>query len=120
MNWIVDNWYLLLLLVIAVLYVYSFIKNFAQKPSDMQIKNIQEWLKWAVVQAERKLGSGTGQLKLRMVYDLAVNKFPMIVQFISFDVFSEWVDEALKWMNKQLEDNKNIQLLVDGGDFDEC
>ena len=40
--------------------------------------NVKEWLLWAVTQAEQYLGSGTGALKLRYVYDLAVEAFPPI------------------------------------------
>ena len=79
----------------------------------MQIANIKEWLKYAVVEAERELGSGTGQLKLRMVYDMAVKQFPFIVQLIPFDTFSKWVDEALDWMRSQLAENKAAQSYVE-------
>lgn len=78
---------------------------FVKLPKEQKIKNLKEWLKWAVVEAEKALGSGTGQLKLRMVYDMAAQKFPWIVTLISFDLFSKWVDEALDWMRKQLSEN---------------
>jgi hypothetical protein len=71
-----------------------------------KIANVKEWLKWAVVEAEKALGSGTGQLKLRYVYDLAISQFPWIVSFISFEMFSGWVDEALEWMKGQLDNSK--------------
>ena len=77
------------------------------------LANIKEWLKFAVVQAEKELGSGTGQLKLRMVYDMAVKQFPFIVQLIPFDTFSKWVDEALDWMRGQLAENKAAQSYVE-------
>ena len=82
-------------------------------PKEKQIANIKEWLKYAVVEAERELGSGTGQLKLRMVYDMAVKQFPFIVQLIPFDIFSKWVDEALDWMRGQLAENKAAQSYVE-------
>lgn len=89
--------------------VYYFIKL----PKEKRIANIKEWLKYAVVEAEKALGSGTGQLKLRMVYDMAVKQFPWIVNLVPFETFSVWVDEALEWMNKQLEDNKATQEYVE-------
>lgn len=85
---------------------------FVKLPREQKIKNLKEWLKWAVVEAEKTLGSGTGQLKLRMVYDMAAAKFPWIVQLVSFDLFSKWVDEALDWMRKQLDDNKALKTYV--------
>lgn len=51
-----------------------------------------------------------------MVYDLAVEKFPWLVRLVPFEEFSMWVDEALLWLNKQLESNKNIINLVKGGE----
>ena len=86
---------------------------FVKLPKEKQIANIKEWLKFAVIEAERELGSGTGQLKLRMVYDMAVKQFPFIVQLIPFDTFSKWVDEALDWMRDQLAENKAAQSYVE-------
>lgn len=73
-----------------------------------------EWLKGAVAEAERYLGSGTGQLKLRMVYDMFIEKFPAFSMIVPFKLFSYWVDIALKWFAKQLESNVNVQNYVKG------
>lgn len=117
MKWLVDNWAIIIALICFAVFIVYFIIKFLNKPTDIQIANIKEWLKWAVTKAEKDLGSGTGQLKLRTVYNLAVEKFPFILNVISFEVFSEWVDDALEWMNEQLETNVNIQNLVNGGDL---
>ena len=100
------------LVIVAIALVYGIIW-FVKLPKEKKIANIKEWLKYAVVEAERKLGSGTGQLKLRMVYDMAVKQFPFIVQLIPFDIFSKWVDEALDWMRGQLAENKAAQSYVE-------
>jgi flagellar basal body-associated protein FliL len=89
--------------------VYYFVKS----PKEKRIANIKEWLKYAVVEAEKALGSGTGQLKLRMVYDMAIKQFPWVVNLVPFETFSSWVDESLGWMNKQLETNKAAQEYVE-------
>lgn len=73
-----------------------------------------EWLKGAVVEAEKYLGSGTGQLKLRMVYDAFINMFPVFSTIVPFKLFSYWVDLALKWFEKQLESNVNVLNYVKG------
>lgn len=70
--------------------------------------NVKEWLLWAVTQAENYLGSGTGALKLRYVYDLAVSQFPVIKYILPFSVFSLWVDEALEIMREEIENNQAI------------
>ena len=100
------------LIIVAIALVCGIIW-FVKLPKDKKIANIKEWLKFAVVDAEKELGSGTGQLKLRMVYNMAVKQFPFIVQLIPFDTFSGWVDEALDWMRDQLAENKVTQSYVE-------
>jgi hypothetical protein len=95
---------------VAICGVYSFINL----PRQKQIQALEEWLKWAVVMAEKKLGSGTGQLKLREVYEMAIAQFPWIAKSMEFEYFKCMVDEALQWMRKQLEDNKAIDEYVNG------
>lgn len=79
-----------------------------------QKKKVIEWLKWAVSEAEKMLGGGTGQLKLRLVYDWFVQKFPIVAAFLPFRVFSAWVDVALETMRKWLEDNQSVANYVEG------
>jgi len=86
--------------------------HFVKLDKEKKIANIKQWLKLAVVEAEKYLGGGTGQLKLRYVYDLAIKQFPWLVALVTFEVFSEWVDEALEWMKEQIEQNKNINTYV--------
>ena len=77
-----------------------------------QPKKVKEWLLWAVIQAESTLGGGTGQVKLRAVYDLFVERYKVISFLVSFDTFSKWVDVALDEMRVMLEQNVNVQALV--------
>lgn len=72
---------------------------------------ISNWLIAAVTAAEKELGSGTGELKLRVVYDQFVHTFPLISLIISFTTFSNWVDTALNEMRVMLE-NKSIKEYV--------
>ena len=62
-----------------------------------------EWLKWAVTEAEKQLGTKTGQLKLHQVYSWFCSQFPIVSTLAPFTVFSAWVDVALKtlkdWLN---------------------
>lgn len=99
----------ILSIVIIAIAIITVVVNFIKLPKADKIKNVKEWLKWAVVEAEKALGGGTGQIKLRMVYDMAIKQFPWLVQLISFDTFSAWVDEALIWMEEQLSKNKAIK-----------
>ena len=99
--------HIIVAIVIVVLAIVSGIVGFIKK------KNFKEWLKGAVAKAEKELGSGTGQLKLRWVYDLAIKEFPWVGQFVSFDTFSKWVDEALVWFEDQLNKNQKIKDYIE-------
>ena len=106
-----NNWYIIVAIVAVLVCVVELVIKFFKEPRSEQISNLKEWLKYAVTEAEKALGSGTGQLKLRYVYNLAINKFSFL-KFISFEKFSNWVDEALEWLNAQLSQNQKIQDLV--------
>ena len=114
MEFLIDNWAIILALLVLLISVIVGIVAFFRLPTDKQIANLKEWLKLAVTQAEKELGSKTGQLKLRYVYDLALSKFSWLGKLISFDEFAGYVDEALVWLETQLESNKAVQSLVKG------
>ena len=115
MNFVVDNWYLLVTLIALIFSIISMIGQFAGKPNNEQLFALNEWLKWAVVEAEKALGSGTGQLKLRYVWNMAIERFDWLDRVMEFDKFSYYVDLALVWMREQLEKNANISTYVEGG-----
>ena len=114
MEWLINNGYLIVAAGAVIGAAVFAVRKFLGLPTDQQIENLKEWLKWAVTEAEKELGSGTGQLKLRRVYDLALAKFPWIARLVPFEEFSMWVDEALIWLGKQLESNKAITNMVKG------
>lgn len=77
-----------------------------------------------VVQAEKTLGSGTGELKYAMVIDAIYNKLPFILRFLftkkELDTF---IEEAVSKMKELLskgvtltgyDDEKYISTLSDG------
>lgn len=72
------------------------------------VNGFKNWLVWAVSEAEAIFGSNTGKLKLRYVYDLAIERFPVIAKIIPFTVFGKLVDSALDIMRDMIENNKNI------------
>lgn len=115
LGFIMNNWLTIILSIAALAVFVVKVVQFVRSPSDKQIENLKEWLKLAVTEAEAALGSGTGQLKLRDVYDMAVEKFPWVGEFITFETFSTWVDEALEWMNNQLESNEKVKAYVVDG-----
>lgn len=116
MKVIIDNWELVLALVCAILCVATNIIVFVALPTEKKLTNLREWLLYAVVEAEKKFQGGTGAIKLRYVYNLAVDKFMWLPAVLTFEEFSAYVDDALEWMRVQLMSNKNIQNYVEGGE----
>lgn len=78
------------------------------------INGFQNWLVYAVCEAEALLGSGTGKLKLHLAYEMAVQRFPVLAKAIPFTVFSWMVDNALKVMKKMIENNATIAEAIQG------
>lgn len=89
--------------------IYQFIKL----EKDKQLKIVKEWLLLAVVEAEKKLGGGTGQIKLRYVYDMFIEKFKFLALMITFEQFSVMVDMALDKMRLMLSSNEKLKDYVE-------
>ena len=102
MNWLMQNWYNIIFVILAVAVVAY----------GISAGKVKEWLKYAVCIAEKELGTGTGQLKLRYVYDLFVEKFPAIASVLPFHIFSKWVDLALEWMDEQIGKNEKLANVI--------
>lgn len=113
---VTNYWYVIVGLIAIVALVIARVKGFIKLPTDKQIERVKEWLKYAVIEAEKKLGTKTGQAKLRLVFDMFIQRFPIFSKFITFQTFSDWVDIALEWLNKQLESNKQLAEYVYGSD----
>ena len=112
MEWLMNNWFMIVALLAVLFICFMAAKKWLGKPTAEQIGNIKEWLLLAVTEAEKQLGGGTGQLKLRFVYDWAVERFSW-VSVIPFATFSSWVDEALNEMKKQLAVNEAVKAYVE-------
>lgn len=109
-----DNWAILVAMICGIAFVTTMVVKFMNMPSAKQIENLMEWLKIAVVEAEKALGTGTGSLKLRSVYESAVIAFPWVAKYMTFEKFSELVDVALEWMKEQIEKNQYIKEYIEG------
>lgn len=114
MTWILNNWSLLVVLVAACVVAWRVFKKFTDLPSEEQQNKVKQWLLYAVIQAEKELGGGTGRLKLAYVYSCFIDKFPSFAPVVPFDVFAQWVDEVLVQMRHLLEENKDIEYYVKG------
>lgn len=104
LTWLTENWYVVFVVLILIFAIYYTITN---------KKQVKEWLKYAVTMAEKELGGGTGQIKLRQVYDMFIQRFPVFSKLVPFSTFSYWVDLALEFLREQLEKNNKVKELVE-------
>lgn len=116
MNWFIENWYLLIGTAALVGAAVAVVKGFTGLPNEAQVEKIKEWLIWACIEAEKQLQSGTGQLKLRQVYDMfcAVPAFTWVAKVITFKTFSEWVSDALVTVKQMIVTNDTLAQYVYG------
>ena len=112
MDFIMNNWYIVLAFVAVVASIVCVVAKFFHLPSETQLNKVREWLVYATFEAEKALGSKTGQLKLRSVYDKFVDKFPWLVRVITFEKFSDLVDDALPTVREMIKGNEAVANLV--------
>ncbi len=115
MEFITDYWYIIIAIAAIAGVIGAATYRFVKLPTSEQLQKVREWLLYAVTEAEAALGGGTGQLKLRYVYNLFATKFPWLVKMVSFETFSGLVDDALDDMRAMLEKNSAVKTLVEEG-----
>ena len=104
LQWVAENWFVIVVVCLFLLGIIIAITN---------TQKTREWLRFAVSKAEIELGTGTGQLKLRTVYDMFIKKFPILSNIIPFSIFSKMVDLALEWMKEQINKNDAIKEFIE-------
>ena len=105
---VIDYGWVIFAAVVCLTVAIIAVIKFARTPRPEQLAKVKEWLLLAVMEAEKEFGEDTGVLKLRFVYDLFVTKFPWIAKVLTFDRFSELVDEALDEMRTLLAAKPNL------------
>lgn len=112
--WVTNNWAVIVGLIALAIALGIAIRTFIKLPTSTQKEKVRKCLLAWVIQAEKELGGGTGKVKLSTVYGTFVTAFPILKNFISFETFSEWVDDALDEMRKLLEQNENLKQVIEG------
>lgn len=112
MEFIINHWAVLIGIVAVVAFAAIQIYKYIKLPTSEQIEKVQQWLLYAVIQAEKALGGGTGQVKLRYVYDMFVVRFPLVAPVLTFERFSQMVDVALNKMHELLANNVKIEEYI--------
>ena len=105
--------YVIFAIVVALAVAGYTMYKFYHLPSSTQLAKVKEWLIFACMEAEKELGSGTGQLKLRMVYDMFLTKFSWLSKYITFEKFSGLVDDSLTKFKNMLGSNDSVKKLVE-------
>ena len=83
MEFLINNWPIIVGIIAIIVIAVLAVKTFLNYPRAEQLNKVKEWLLFAVIQAEKELGGGTGQIKLRYVYDMFVARFPAVAKFIT-------------------------------------
>lgn len=112
LDFLMTNWQWIAGVIIVIAAAIITLIKFDKKTRDEQIHQVKEWLLYAVMEAEKELGSGTGAMKLRFVYDMFVTKFPLLIALIPFSTFSNFVDEALDKFKELLATTPELQAYV--------
>ena len=99
MKLILNNLEIVIFLILVILGLVSYL---------CKKGNLQKLLVYICLEAEKRFGSKTGQIKLRYVYDWFMTKFPFMSVLISFEEFSKMVDKALEEMEHLITTNDAI------------
>ena len=121
-NFLIQNWAAILMALILMVLVAEVVvtivegaKDFFRKPKQEQITEVKEWLLYACTEAERALGSGTGEIKLRYVYDMFLSRFPLVANMFTFSQFETLVNLALDELEDLAKANNSVNKLLDDG-----
>ena len=112
MSWLITNYDIIIGILVSLVFLGLSIYKFIMIGKEKQLDKVKEWLLYACIEAEKSLGSGTGVIKLRYVYDLFCSKFSFLKLIVSFEEFSEMVDQSLVTMREMLLTNENIKRIV--------
>ena len=112
LTFIATYWFELLIGCILLGAIGTSIYKFSKLPIDKKYSRIRAWLLYAVTQAEKDWGSGTGPIKLSQVYNMFVARYPFIKTFISLETFDALVDSALKEMRELLKKEEVVAAVA--------
>ena len=75
-------------------------------------KSLKDVLLYLCTEAEKIYGNKTGQLKLQYVWSQACKQFKFLTTFLTFEIFSNMVDECLVNLRHLLQTNKKMAEYV--------
>ena len=125
MRWLIDNWSMIAVLASAIALAWIKIRAYNNAGAEEKARQreamldaVKAWALRGVTEAEKDLGDGTGKLKLRAVYERALEIFGSeLASIISFEEFDDMIQAPLEEMRKMLETNKAAQAYVGSPDY---
>lgn len=112
MEFLIANWYLIVGAISVVGMLIYHIRKFIKSPSKSQFEKLRRWLLAVVIEAERALGSGAGELKLSLAYGMFSKRYKWLSLILPYSVFKLLVEEALETMRELLEKEEAIKKYV--------
>lgn len=116
MQYLIENWVVVVSTVAVLTLLIGGIVKFIQSPKTQKSERFRKWLLYAVTEAEKEMGDGTGELKLLKVYEEFIKRFPLLSIIIPFESFKDLVDQALKQMREMLSTNEELKEFVEHED----
>ena len=106
-QFIMSSWDFILLIVLAALaLIWAIFKGNKSVVMKMLVSLVTE--------AEKNFGGGTGTLKLATVIATVYPKLPAIIKvFITADILTKWVEEALIIAKEKWKTNSNIKAYIE-------
>ncbi len=121
-DFVLSNWLLFVIVILFVLVLALLLKAGHRDKVKMIILSL-------VVQAEKALGSGTGELKYALVVERLYYVLPLLIRFLyTKKEIDQYITEAVEWLKEYLAKGHDLlgyenELLTDysielQGDFD--
>lgn len=105
---ILENWLILVIVLILVLFAAYAVLRFLKLTPQQQLSKVKTALLYMVTEAEKELKSKTGRVKRSMVWEWLVERFPVISLFITEEKYDELLDQALAEFKAMLENNESL------------
>ena len=105
---ILENWLVLVIVLILVLFAVYAVLRFLKLTPQQQLSKVKTALLYMVTEAEKELKSKTGRVKRSMVWEWIAERFPIISLFITEEKYDELLDQALAEFKAMLENNESL------------
>ena len=98
------HWLDIVLAIVFIIFFGILVSYLASKPNGIVAKIIYG----LVIEAEKDLGSKTGQLKKKQVISKVYSQLPVFIRFVVNEAtVSRMIDEAVHFMKESLEQNNS-------------